>query len=127
MRVERIALFGKGLAGWGGGNDFLRILASGLSAQSHRFVLCLPKESLASQVKCLARPYKRMLDDVVRLKYPTFYKSKFIDAKSVVKAIGSFGADMDATFYKDSGKGLVRLLSDLKIDVVAPCVSSLGK
>jgi glycosyltransferase involved in cell wall biosynthesis len=112
--VRHIAVLGRGLAGWGGGVDLLRLFLNGLCAVATpggAMTLLLPGESWTRRVR-------RGLKELLRAQPRT---------PGVQEAFADYRAQVQIRLYTGGRRALRAVLRDLGAEVVLPCMDSLGR
>lgn len=131
---KKVVILGKGFVGWGGGIDFIRNLIKGLATNEdiEIFLLLAEEKKYVRRLKRYLRPYKYMLPKLLgglKLNYKTAQNtakrfdeqietqnSAFKNEESMIKIIK----------YHDTKSSMLKVLRDIKADVVLPSIDSLG-
>jgi glycosyltransferase involved in cell wall biosynthesis len=126
-RPLNIALLGSHLAGWTGGNDFLRLCAGGLwqkrDSSSIRFSVLLPEDYLLQSIRQRLSPLKQAARQLTRLQWPRLSYQPKIRLRQVVDSVDSFGGEIRTVTYRDprgSYQNLARVLTEHHFDVMFP-------
>ena len=128
--MTNIALWGKSFTNWGGGIDFLRLCANALALKSQTYpvkiFLLLPEGSnLKTILKNTLRPF-RDIARAVLFEKPFYPRPKPFDKSSIVDSFRNINGEMQIVFYKNTHKGLISCLREIKADVLLPVETSLG-
>lgn len=122
-----IGLLSEGIANWGGGLDLLRLLASGLISSKLHVSLLLPQRTLTRRIRSELGAWKRMGTNIVHLERPRYTKVQTTAAENVIAAVQSSGCAIEPVAYYGNRAGLAHTVAEQGIDVVLPCMNSLGK
>jgi glycosyltransferase involved in cell wall biosynthesis len=112
--VRHIAVLGRGLAGWGGGVDLLRLFLNGLCAvpePGQSMTLLLPGESWTRRVR-------RALKGVLRAQPPT---------QRLQEAFADYRGEVQIRSVASGHRALPAVLRSLGAEVVLPCMDALGR
>jgi glycosyltransferase involved in cell wall biosynthesis len=112
--VRHIAVLGRGLAGWGGGVDLLRLFLNGLCAvpePGQSMTLLLPGESWTRRVR-------RALKGVLRGQPP---------AQRLQEAFADYHREVGIRSVASGRRALPAVLRSLGAEVVLPCMDGLGR
>ena len=124
-----VAIMGKNLANWSGGNDYLRLCMSGLTAVSPSLqpFLLLPELNRLSHVR-------RQLGRIKRGAMNSFRSRKFVcqptlnklERTDVFDALKGDNLHFHVVSYTDSPRQLRKTLETLHADVAFPALETLG-
>ena len=125
-----IAILGNVFVSWGGGIDCLKLYINALLCKSQatelKIYLLIPEENrFIVKVKNRLRPFKKMLIDISRGKYP-HYVIDTIDEKVIMNSFNCFDNKINIVFYTSNKMGLIDALKKINADVVIPAFESLG-
>jgi glycosyltransferase involved in cell wall biosynthesis len=126
MKALRVGLLSGDLAGWGGGRDFLQLLASGLSETGYCVTLLVPKKGILSFAHRKLAVCRQALKHIARLQRPRLAQEGADGAEQVLEAMRCSGCDFDLVTYSNSTRGLNRAVAKHAIDVVMPCLRAPG-
>ncbi|HXN10948.1 MAG TPA: glycosyltransferase [Steroidobacteraceae bacterium] len=116
--VCQVAVLGRGLAGWGGGVDLLRLFLNGLCAvpdPSLRLTLLLPGESWSRRTR---RALRQALRALARRPSPP----QPLSTPALREAFAGYAGQVAIRFYTGGSRGLRRALRALRAEVVLPCM-----
>jgi glycosyltransferase involved in cell wall biosynthesis len=111
--VRHIAVLGRGLAGWGGGVDLLRLVLNGLCAVAEPgsvLTLLLPGESWSRRVR-------RRLKGLLRAQPAT---------QPLQEAFADYRGQVRIRSVRSGRSALCAVLREIGAEVVLPCLDSLG-
>jgi glycosyltransferase involved in cell wall biosynthesis len=120
--VRHIAVLGRGLAGWGGGVDLLRLFLNGLCAvpePGQQLTLLLPGESWGRRARRRFRQALRSLRGRSSAPPP-------LSAPALREAFAGYEGQVAIRFYRGGSRGLRRALRALRAEVVLPCMDAPG-
>jgi len=120
--VRHVAVLGRGLAGWGGGVDLLRLFLNGLCAvpePGQRLSLLLPGESWSRRAR---RTVRQALGALRGRPSPP----RPLSAPALREAFAGYEGQVTIRFYTGGSRGLRRTLRELRAEVVLPCMDVPG-
>jgi glycosyltransferase involved in cell wall biosynthesis len=120
--VRHVVVLGRGLAGWGGGVDLLRLFLNGLCAvpePGQRLTLLLPGESWS-------RRARRGLREAVRALGGRASAPRPLSAAALREAFAGYEGQAAIRFHTGGSRGLRRALRDVRAEVVLPCMDVPG-
>jgi glycosyltransferase involved in cell wall biosynthesis len=120
--ARHIAVLGRGLAGWGGGVDLLRLILNGLCAVSEpgrTLTLLLPGESWSRKARRRASAALRALAGRTARRAP-------LARPGLQEAFADYAGSVQIRCYTGGTRGLKRVLRDIEAGVVLPALDALG-
>jgi glycosyltransferase involved in cell wall biosynthesis len=120
--ARHIAVLGRGLAGWGGGVDLLRLILNGLCAVSEpgrTLTLLLPGESRARRVRRRAYAMLRALAGRPGRPAP-------LARPDLREVFADYAGSVQIRLYTGGTRGLTRVLRAIDAGVVLPALDALG-
>lgn len=126
MRPLHIGLLTADLAGWAGGVDLLRVIASGLAVTGHPISLLIPRNTFKHKIRDQLSYCKRLITKLRYREWPRHISLSRLDAQETIEIIASSGCDFTIIEYDNSRQGLAQSLSSNGIDVILPCLNTLG-
>jgi acetyltransferase-like isoleucine patch superfamily enzyme len=131
-RNMNIALLSNGFISWGGGIDFLQFCINALinkkdSNDLNLYVLIPRDNQFIHRIKDQLRPLKKMLFDLVEGKIPHYVKLNSMDRQVIIDSFRCFEDKVEILFYDNSEAGLLKVLKQIRADVIIPSITPLGK
>jgi glycosyltransferase involved in cell wall biosynthesis len=121
--VRRVVVLGRGLAGWGGGVDLLRLFLNGLCAVpalDQAVTLLLPGESWSRRARRAFREALQTLRGRAAVPQP-------LSAPALRESFAGYEGQVSIRFYTGGSRGLRRALHALRAEVVLPCLDVPGR
>jgi glycosyltransferase involved in cell wall biosynthesis len=121
--VRHIAVLARGLAGWGGGVDLLRLILNGLCAvpePGRTLTLLLPRESWS-------RRARRGIKDALRVLAGRRTPRSSLPSQALQEAFADYAGQVQIRWHTGGARGLLRALRASGAEVVLPCLDPLGR
>jgi glycosyltransferase involved in cell wall biosynthesis len=120
--VRNIAVLGRGLAGWGGGVDLLRLILNGLCAVPEpgtTITLLLPGDSWT-------RKARRALKESLGALAGRPVQRSPLSRQGLKDAFADYAGQVQLRFYTAGRRGLLAALRAIEAQIVLPCLDAPG-
>ncbi len=127
--VRRIAVLGRGMVGWGGGVDLLRIMLNGLCAMTAprpQLTLLLPQLSWGRRLRHRLRAVRRQFRDGLRGARTPSPPAQGLSQDRLHEAFADYASQVTLRLGDGGRRGLARALRAADAQLVLPCMDSPG-
>lgn len=125
----KIAIPGDGFISWGGGIDFLKSYINAIYERPDaELTVYIPdRRCIKETVKNIIRPYKWLIEGLIREKIISFKRPEIIDIDAIMADLRNEFPKLNVVSYFASQQNFERLVTEAKEDIIFPCMYSLGE